>query len=279
MINKIVEEIKKNDLNVFSVTVIENGVEKTVDLARVNPCNDIYSVSKAFIVTAIGLLYDDGLIDVQEKVVDIFSDSLPEEYDERWNSVTVHNLLTHTAGLPLGYLDIDCYDIHKFGTDDFLEYLFKTKLEYNPGERSQYSDGAFYMLSRVVSAKCGQKADDLLMSRVFYPLGFREAAWSKCPKGYPIGATGLYIRTCDIARLGAVYMNKGVYNGKRILSEEWVKIVLERGYELGRVRPHSYAKGGMCGQMLIFDVDKNISVGWESYETQKDVNVLFKLFS
>ena len=277
MINRIVEEIKKHELNIFSVTVIENGVEKTVDLAQVNPCNDIYSVSKAFIVTGIGMMYDDGLLSVDEKVVDIFADHLPAEYDEKWNMVTVHHLLTHSAGLPSGYLDIDCYDIHTYDTDDFLDLLFRTKLEFTPGERGQYSDGAFYMLSRVITAKCGEKADDLLMRRLFYPLGFREAAWSKCPHGYPIGATGLYIRTCDIARHGMVYLNKGVYNGKRILSEEWVDIALGR-YEMGRIRPHSFAKGGMCGQMMVIDTKANISVGWEGY-TNKDVSVLFDLFS
>ena len=77
--------IKEKGFNLFSLTVIENGEEKTVSFQPVNPCNDIYSVSKAFIVTGIGLLYDDGLIDVEEKVVDIFADSLPDEYDERWN--------------------------------------------------------------------------------------------------------------------------------------------------------------------------------------------------
>lgn len=279
MINRIVEEIKKNELNIFSVTVIENGVEKTVNLLPVNPCNDTYSVSKAFIVTAIGMLYDDGLLKVEEKVVDIFRDKLPEKYDEKWNDVTVHHLLKHSAGLPLGYLDIDCIDIHTLGTDDFLDYLFKTELEYVPGTNGKYSDGAFYMLSRVISEKCGEKADDLLMRRLFYPLGYREAAWSKCPHGYPMGATGLYIRSCDIARHGAVYLNGGVYNGKRIISEEWVNIVLSRGYELGNIRPNSYAKGGMAGQMLIFDKAQNVSVGWTAYEPSKDVGVLFKLFS
>ena len=83
MINRIVEEIKKNELNIFSVTVIENGVEKTVNLLPVNPCNDTYSVSKAFIVTGVGMLYDDGLLKVEEKVVDIFRDKLPEKYDEK----------------------------------------------------------------------------------------------------------------------------------------------------------------------------------------------------
>ena len=64
-----------------------------------------------------------------------------------------------------------------------IYYFDPLDLEFEPGEKGQYSDGAFYMLSRVITAKCGMKADDLLMKRVFYPLGFREAAWSKCPHG------------------------------------------------------------------------------------------------
>lgn len=50
--------------------------------------------------------------------------------------------------------------------------------------------------------------------------------------GYPMGATGLYIRTQDMVKLGALYLRQGTYAGKRILSEHWTRLVLERGYEL-----------------------------------------------
>jgi CubicO group peptidase (beta-lactamase class C family) len=81
--------------------------------------------------------------------------------------------------------------------------------------------------------------------------------------GHVLGATGLYIRTDDMVKLGAVYMNGGKWKGQSIVSEQWVKTALERRYEL---KPtgfgSSYGKGGMLGQMLLIVPDKRLVVGW-----------------
>ena len=217
-LNRLCAEAQRVGGTFYKITEIHKGNIETVTLNPGNACQNSYSVAKAFVVTAIGMLYDQGLIDVNERIVDIFADELPEGMDEKWQHMTVHHAMTHTCGFPLGYLDIDAIDASKLGTDDYLTYLFKTKLDFLPGEKWAYSDAAFYLLSRVVSKKSGEKVDDFLWTRLFYPLGFREMAWSKCPKGYPIGATGLYIYTEDMAKLGELYLRGGVWQGKRILS-------------------------------------------------------------
>ena len=87
---------------------------------------------------------------------------------------------------------------------------------------------------------------------------FREYALSTCPLGYPIGATGFYITTEDMAKLGLMYLQKGVYNGKRILSEDFVNQALGT-FELHKTMG-GYGKGGMAGQFLYFNYDKNVVV-------------------
>lgn len=84
--------------------------------------------------------------------------------------------------------------------------------------------------------------------------------------GYSMGATGLYIRTPDMAKLGLIYLDGGVFEGRRFISKEWCDIVFKRGYELKEIAPGRYAKGGMCGQMLLVDRSNSAVVAWMGYD-------------
>lgn len=262
----LTQEAKKVGGSFYKITEIKDGISETATLTPTNACQNSYSVAKAFTTTAIGMLWDDGILSTDERVVDIFADILPNGMDERYESMTIHHLLTHRCGYPIGYLDIDAIDANTLGTDNYLDYLLKTKLEYTPGEGYNYSDAAFYMLSRIVAQKIGQKMDEFLWERLFYPLGFKEMAWSRCPKGHPMGATGLYIYTEDMAKLGQLYLNRGVYQGNRIISEAWVDMVEKRSYEFANILGgRAYAKGGAFGQMLMYMPQDNRVVAWHSF--------------
>ena len=230
-------------------------------------CHNCYSIAKVFTVTAIGMLYDEGKIHTSDKIFDILGKYFPKSFDSKWKNVTIHDLLTHTFGISSGFLDIDAEDPAKFG-EDYLEYCFGIKLFEDLATTRVYSDGAYYILARAVSEIAGMDICDYLMPRLFVPLGFREVAWSVCPKGYSMGATGLYVRTDDMIKLGIVYLEGGSYQGKRIVSEEWVETVFERGYELRpRVeRQGCFAKGGMYGQMLYIDKNEGAVYAWHAHD-------------
>lgn len=260
------EEIIKSGDNFFSVAeIIGDGDPEVIELKKNNPCQDIYSVAKAYIVTAIGMCVDRGLLKVTDTVTEALGKDCPEKYHPYWEETTVHNLLLHQIHVT-STLDIDCIDANTFG-DDYLNYIMNVECLSKPGGERRYTDGAFYILSRIVAAKVGESTDNFLWKELFYPLGYREAAWSHCPKGHAMGATGLYIRVGDMAKLGAIYLNGGVYKGRRYISEDWVKTVLENGYEL---RPYgettAYCKGGMNGQQLLVIPEANRVVSWQSFQ-------------
>lgn len=275
-LDDFVKQAKEWGNNLFRVSeMIGEEEPETVEISPVTACFNSYSVAKVFTVTAIGMLYDKGLISLDERVVDIFPEYVNEKTDPRFEKMTIDHLLRHACGFKGGMLDIDCYGIHENFGPDFLKYIFETPLCYEPGKGCSYSDAAFYMLSRVFSAKCGEKMDDYLWDKLFWPLGFQEASWSRCPHHYPMGATGLYIRSRDMAKLGVVYMQKGLYRGKRIISEEWVDIVFSNSYELhpeydGRI----FNKGGMFGQQLVLIPSKNRVVAWNAFEGSQGGNLL-----
>ena len=240
--------------NLIRVAEMKDGKIDFLAVGFENPCQDLYSVAKAFTVTAIGLLYDRGLVSMNDKAADILG--IKDAADERFFDVTVGHLLTHRAGFPQGELDIDCMDASLFPRD-YMKYLTDKPLVYAPGTEDRYSDAAFYVLSRIATKLSGEKIDDLLWREVLYPLGFREFAWSRCPLGYPMGATGVYTRAEDAVKLADLY----VRDGRGIVSKEWCDLVLSKSYEFHPLGVgKAFGKGGMRGQMLIGIPEQNRSV-------------------
>ena len=260
------ELARLGDRGVFSVAEWHAGRVESLDIIKTNPCQNVYSVAKAFVVTAVGLLVDRGLLSTDEVVTDILANEIPDGCQPAWYKTTVDMLLLHKVGLPGGFLDIDCYDSRNFG-EDYLEYTltYPTPEDYTP-EKSTYTDAAFYILSRIVEKRAGEPLDTLLWRELLFPTGCREAAFSRCPKGHPMGATGLYIRAADVAKLGSIYLNGGMYGSRRILSKNWVATVLSRGYELKpKCGGRAYGKGGMRGQMLLVIPEQKRIVAWQGY--------------
>ena len=279
MLEQIVKQITDHNLNIYSVAMVdEEGIQER-RLRAADPCTNSYSIAKVFTMTAIGMLWDAGKLRMEDRVCDIFRDQLPDGMDPRWEKVTVEHLLTQKAGLPFCFLDIDVDDLSQYPTDDFLCYVLSQPLQENPGEKFVYSDAAFYLLGRIVTKISGQRLDDFMRPTLFGVLGYRELAWSVCPRGYCMGGTGLYLRTSDMVKLGYVYANDGMYGATRVLSSAWVKLAMERKYEL---YPHAnsgiYVKGGMNGQLLCIWPQRRTAFGWHGYDTEPVARIVLSPF-
>ena len=274
IMNELLEKLDKIatecEINTYRISISTADGFETLNRLPANPCQDCYSIAKLFCVTAIGMLFDEGKLTPATTVSEILAEEL-KEYGipaEKWANITLDHIMRHEIGFEKGFLDIDTEDITKYPTDDFLFMVLDRELVYAPGETRVYSDAAYYLISRVITKISGERLDDFLMDRLFSKIGCREVAWSKCPRKYPVGATGLYIRSDDVVKLGRIYLDGGVWQGERIISEEWIRIVLERGYEL-REFGNGFSKGGMRGQRLYVNFDKNVAVAWHSFDPDR----------
>lgn len=248
-------------LNVYFIAEGDrDGAVRVEECVPANPCCNCYSIAKLFTVTALGILYDRGLLSPETRLTDI----LPlRPADERLGSVTLDQLLTHRAGLGIT-LDIDCEDASSFPRD-YARLIFDTPLAYAPGTARKYTDAAFYLLARAAKALCGEDPAGLLRAPLMDVMRFSEFAWSVCPLGCCMGATGLYLRTADMVKLGILYLRGGDWFGTRIVSEEWVDLVFRRGYELAPLGNGWFGKGGMHGQMLAISPQRALAAAWHGY--------------
>ena len=273
LIEALANTAKTKGLPVISVSVSNaDGSLTSKTIMAGNPCQNCYSVTKVYCVTAIGMLYDEGKIQLTDTIGSIFAEEIAAYgIDESmWADVTIHDVMRHRAGFTEGgMLDIDSQDATKWGSQDYLELTLKAKLNKEKNDKGEfaykYTDAAFYLISRVVSKISGENLDVFLAKRLFNKTNCREYAFAECPQGYPIGATGLYIRSEDVAKLGRIYLDGGKYGDEQIISKEWVDIVIENGYELGKSGA-GYAKGGMRGQYLYINFTKNVAAAWHSYD-------------
>lgn len=264
----MIPEIEKLGINLYSMAFYRDGEIQEHRFQPCNNCSNCYSVAKAFIMSGIGLLHDDGLIDVKKPISHYMASLIPADADPVWKIATVENALQHKLGFGKGFLDIDVEDVHSYPTDDYLDMVFHHPIAYLPGQKFQYSDAAFYLLSRLIACVAGEPADVFLNRRLFQPLRFSEVAWSHCPHDHPMGATGLYISSRDMVKLAALYMQDGMWQGKQLLSKVWVQKAISNEYEL-HIRSSSglMGKGGMYGQIMLFNRERKFAVAWQAHNS------------
>jgi CubicO group peptidase (beta-lactamase class C family) len=146
---------------------------------------------------------------------------------------------------------------------------------FKPGTHFLYDTPATYMLSAIVQRRTGQTVLDYLTPRLFAPLGIARPAWDASPEGITLGGYGLRARTEDLAKLGQLYLQKGVWNGRRLLPAGWAEEATARqtsngsspasdwdqgyGSQFWRSR-HGYRGDGAFGQYLLVLPDQDAVV-------------------
>ncbi len=257
--------------------IVEQQGDNPVEFAHLRdhtPCLNTYSIAKAFTLTAIGMLVDRDQLSLDEIVLDILGDWCPADHQPQWTKINVHHLLSHTAGLPGRCLDIDMVDANEF-KDDYIHEVMTLPLAYEPGEGSRYTDGAYYLLSCIVEKKTSMALDDFLWKELFRPMRFRDVAWSHCPNGHAIGASGLYTRIDDVIKLAKMYLDGGVWEGRRFVSKAWVDLCLEQRYTFDYEDDKgSYGKGGMFGQKIVVIPSANRVVAWSAFGSESKQAVI-----
>jgi CubicO group peptidase (beta-lactamase class C family) len=229
----------------------------------------LFSLSKSFTASAIGLLAGEGRISLNDPVISFFPDDLPEEVSDNLARMRIKQLLSMSTG----HNDDSTERMIVNGGDNWVKGFLALVVEHKPGTHFVYNTGATYMLSAILQKVTGQTLMQYLTPRLFEPLGIKGAAWESCPRGINVGGFGLSVKTEDIARFGQLYLQKGMWNGQRILPEGWVEEASARqvsngstpesdweqgyGYQFWRCRHNAYRGDGAFGQYCVVMPEHN----------------------
>ena len=207
---------KNKRANVHTLLIIKDS-QVILECSHPGYCTNTWhlshSMSKTVTGMAIGMLVDDGLLDVNTRLIDIF----PEYHytDRRFASITVHHLLNMSAGVKFA-------EVGSITESHWTSAFFNAPLEFTPGTDFQYNSMNSYILARIVCKITRKGLCEFLSERLFKPLGITNYFWEKSPEEIEKGGWGLYMSVESWAKLGVLVLEGGVFDGKRILSREWI---------------------------------------------------------
>ena len=195
----------------------------------------LFSLSKSFTATAIGLAVSEQLLSLEDKLVSFFPDEAPAELSDNLAQMNIRHLLMMGSGHTTDTMTV----MLQSSDGDWVRAFLQLPVEKEPGTYFMYNTGATYMLSAVLQKVSGQTLLEYLGPRLFTPLGIQNPTWESCPRGINTGGYGLNITTEDIAKFGQLYLQQGQWNNRQILSREWVAAASAKQIANGDESPDS----------------------------------------
>lgn len=179
--------------------------------------HSMYSSSKSFTATAVGIAVGEKKLSVEDKVISFFPDLVPNPMPPYLADLKVKHLLSMTVGQ-----EPDPTVAVVSSGDNWVKAFLETPIKDEPGSTFLYNSAGTYMLSAIVTKVTGEKVIDYLRPRLFEPLGISGVDWETDPKGNNTGGWGLRVHTEDMAKFGQLFLQDGVWNGQRLLPAGWV---------------------------------------------------------
>ena len=223
----------------------------------------LFSVSKSFTSTAVGIAIQEGYFSIDDSVLSFFPDDAPSEPHDNLKMMRVKHLLTMSTGHGGDTLA----DMNQREDGNWIQAFLEIAVEHQPGIHFFYNTGATYMLAAIVQKTTGMKLIDFLMPRLFEPLEIDRPTWGESPQGIALGGIGLSLKTEDLAKFGQLYLQNGVWNGQQIIPQAWINEATQSqisngdypdsdwtqgyGYQFWRCRHNAYRADGVFGQFCI----------------------------
>ena len=262
-ISSFVREADREQLGLHSLMILRHGQVVAEGwwkpYERTRP-HMMFSVSKSFTATAIGIAESEGRLSVDEPILAFFP-----SYATDWVKQNVRDLrVRHLLSMATGH-DVDTMEVMRAQpAEDWVKIFLEVPVIYPPGSHFLYNSGASFVLSAIIASRTGQHVKDYLESRLFAPLGIDLPPWETNPRGIEYGASGLRLRTEELAKFGQLYLQRGEWNGKQLLPDSWIEAATSvqahngtdpdddwsqgYGFQFWRSRHNSFRADGRYGQ-------------------------------
>ena len=239
-------------LNMHSVLVVRHGkllCRAAFGAQRTDLPRQTYSACKSITALAVGLAMDDGLLHPDDQLVDVFEEDCGAVNRQFLRGLTISNLLTMTCPIPFN--EASCMT-----TEEWVKGFLSSPRLGEGGRKFQYNSLNTYMLAAAVTKVTSKPMTEYLEERLFAPMGIADYHWETCPKGIVKGGWGLYMKPEDLAKLGLLVHNRGLWNGRQLLSQSYLNTALHPWVEA----PKAYG---------------NFNYGWQIWVGRTENTFLF----
>jgi CubicO group peptidase (beta-lactamase class C family) len=189
--------------------------------------HDMRSVSKSIVSLLTGIAIDRRLIDGVDASALQFFPEMASVAAEGWGSVRLRDLLTMSSGIAWdenrAWTDPNNDEPHLGSEADPLRYVFSKPIIATPGTRWNYNGGGVDLLGAIIARQSGQSLNAFARQALFAPLGITDFEWQSYRNGKVSAAAGLRLRPRDATKIGQLVLNKGVWQGVRIVPADWIE--------------------------------------------------------
>jgi CubicO group peptidase (beta-lactamase class C family) len=187
----------------------------------------LHSLTKSFTSVAVGLAIADGLLSLDDRVVDVLPDHVPADISEQGRRLTVHHLLSMTAGHRTDSLT----EAWQLEPGDLVKGFLRVPFATAEGTRHTYDNSTTFILARMVERVTGRGLPELLDDRLFKPMGIDHAEWDRVASGAAFGFHGLHLTTEAVAAFGELLLRGGRWGDRQLVPREWVQLATTRHIE------------------------------------------------
>ena len=258
--------IRAKNLNLHSLLLIRNG--RVIVDAYYYPydgktVHELASVTKSIMTTLIAIAADQGKLKLDQPMVSFFPNRTIANRDARKERITVRHLTGMVSGLDsVGHARDEGTLTDMTNSKDWVQFALDRKVIWEPGTHFIYDSPSTHLLSAILQQATGMTALDFGRKYLFEPLGIRDVLWDVDPQGYTHGWGDIFLHPRDTAKIGYLWMNKGMWEGKQIVASLWVTDSTKTQIKTGEnddygygwwitgEQPHEYAAVGRGGQRI-----------------------------
>jgi CubicO group peptidase (beta-lactamase class C family) len=219
--------IQEQGINIDSLLIIRHG-SVLLD-AYFYPydgkvAHDLASVTKSVMTTLIGIAVDQRKLQLDQPMVSFFPDRTIANLDARKEHITVRHLASMVNGFESGCLHGDEPTLNAMRAKaDWVQAALDREMVREPGTVFCYDSPGMHLLSAILQEATGMTALDFARQNLFEPLGIRDVVWDSDPQGFTRGWGDLHLKPSDAAKIGYLWLNNGMWEGKQIVSAAWVQ--------------------------------------------------------
>lgn len=241
---------------------------------RMNTLRLFFSMTKTFASLAIGIAGDLGLLTIDDYIIKYFPKDLPQLPDKNLCRIKIRHLLTMSSGIH------DNTYAGLYAQSNWIKAFLKQEFPHEPGTYYRYSTHSSHMLSAIITKVSSLSLEEFLNKYLFHPMGIYEAQWEQSPEHLTAGGMGLSLYPHSLVKISQLLLNKGVYHGKRLISQDYLESATRQqivkqddvnrpdnhfcgagyGFQFHISRGGFYRLDGAFGQLCLICPSKNLSV-------------------
>lgn len=292
-IDRLLDAVAENGIDLHSLMVLRHGqvvAEGWWTPYAADRVHLLYSLSKSFTSSAIGIAAGEGLLSLDDTIISFFPDKLPDEIPPYVADMKVRHLLAMASGHAK-----ETAPALFAGGPDMVRTFLSIPPDQEPGTLFCYNQGCTYTLSAIITKLTGQRLVDYLRPRLFDPLGIDQTYWMQSDEGIDQGFSGLHVTTETIAKLGQLYLQNGQWNGQQLVPAAYVEEARTKhvdnaatsdnpdwqqgyGFQFWMGQHGAYRGDGAYGQFCVIlpDVDAVIACTAQCSNMQAEIDLFWE---